>query len=89
MNPNILFQKPFYIVIIKGHVGNTLSSCCRAMSFSIAMGIYWEIFKHWIKGTRVVILDIPLLFEAKLDRLTKPIIVVWVDAETQEKRLVL
>ena len=58
------------------------------MSFSIAMGIYWEVFKHWIKGTRVVILDIPLLFEAKLDRLTKPIIVVWVDAETQEKRLV-
>jgi dephospho-CoA kinase len=58
------------------------------MSFSIAIGIYWEVFKHWIKGTSVVILDVPLLFEAKLNRLTKPIIVVWVDAETQERRLV-
>ncbi|KAH7295575.1 hypothetical protein KP509_27G055000 [Ceratopteris richardii] len=59
-----------------------------AMSFSIGIGLYWELFKHWIKGTKVVIMDVPLLFEAKLDRLTKPIIVVWVDPETQEARLV-
>lgn len=58
-----------------------------AMSFSIAVGLYWELLKHWMKGTRVVIMDVPLLFEAGMNRLTKPIIVVWVDPETQVKRL--
>ncbi|XLU30363.1 hypothetical protein S245_066429, partial [Arachis hypogaea] len=28
-----------------------------------------------------------LLFEAKMDKFTKPIIVVWIDPETQKKRL--
>ncbi|KAI5056404.1 hypothetical protein GOP47_0028222 [Adiantum capillus-veneris] len=60
----------------------------NAMSLSIGMGLYWELFKHWIKGTKVVIMDVPLLFEAKLNRLTKPVIVVWVDSITQEVRLV-
>lgn len=41
-----------------------------------------------MKGTKVIIMDIPLLFEAKLDRWTKPIVVVWVDPETQLQRLV-
>eukprot|EP00250_Pteridium_aquilinum_P022197 c25321_g5_i1 orf=223-903(-) len=58
-----------------------------AMSFSIATGLYWELFKHWMKGTRVVIMDVPLLFEARLNKLTKPVIVVWVDADTQVERL--
>lgn len=40
-----------------------------------------------MKGSQVIILDIPLLFEAKLDRFTKPIIVVWVDPDTQLQRL--
>lgn len=35
----------------------------------------------------MIILDIPLLFEAKMDKWTKPIIVVWVDRETQLQRL--
>ncbi|KAI5056402.1 hypothetical protein GOP47_0028220 [Adiantum capillus-veneris] len=59
----------------------------NAMSLSIGMGLYWELFKHWIKGTKVVIMDVPLLFEAKLNRMTKPVIVVWVDSKTQEDRL--
>ena len=40
-----------------------------------------------MKGSQVIVLDIPLLFEAKLDRFTKPIIVVWVDPDTQLHRL--
>lgn len=40
-----------------------------------------------MKGFKVIVLDVPLLFEAKMDRWTKPIIVVWVDPETQLHRL--
>lgn len=35
----------------------------------------------------MIVLDIPLLFEAKMDKWTKPIVVVWVDPETQLRRL--
>lgn len=35
----------------------------------------------------MIVLDIPLLFEARMDKWTKPIIVVWVDPETQLQRL--
>lgn len=41
-----------------------------------------------MKGSKVIILDIPLLFEAKMDHWAHPIIVVWVDPETQLQRLV-
>ncbi|KAK9086439.1 hypothetical protein Syun_028833 [Stephania yunnanensis] len=53
----------------------------------ISSGIFWEVFKLWMKGSKVIVLDVPLLFEAKMDRWTKPIIVVWVDPETQLQRL--
>ncbi|MQM06807.1 hypothetical protein Taro_039636, partial [Colocasia esculenta] len=53
----------------------------------ISSGIFWEIIKLWLKGCMVIVLDIPLLFEAKMDQWKKPIIVVWVDPETQLKRL--
>ncbi|XP_026663496.2 dephospho-CoA kinase-like isoform X3 [Phoenix dactylifera] len=53
----------------------------------ISFGIFWEVVKLWIKGSKLIILDIPLLFEAKMDRWTAPIIVVWVDPETQVTRL--
>ena len=36
----------------------------------------WEIAKLWMKGCKVIILDIPLLFEIKMDRWTNPVIVV-------------
>ncbi|BBN69966.1 dephospho-CoA kinase family, partial [Prunus dulcis] len=45
--------------------------------------------KLWMKGFKVIVLDVPLLFEAKMDKWTKPIIVIWVDPETQLQRLVL
>ncbi|KAJ1275777.1 hypothetical protein BS78_05G162400 [Paspalum vaginatum] len=58
------------------------------LALHISYGIYWEIAKLWVKGYKVVILDIPLLFERKMDRWTIPIIVVWVNPETQIKRLI-
>ncbi|KAJ8644315.1 hypothetical protein MRB53_006063 [Persea americana] len=54
----------------------------------ISFGIFWEIVKLWIKGSKVIVLDIPLLFEAKMDHLAKPIIVVWVDPKNQLQRLI-
>ncbi|KAF9620991.1 hypothetical protein IFM89_015813 [Coptis chinensis] len=59
----------------------------RLLAPFISRGIFWEVFKLWVKGYKTIVLDIPLLFEAKLDRLTKPIVVVWVDPETQLQRL--
>jgi dephospho-CoA kinase len=53
----------------------------------ISSGIFWEVVKLWLKGYKVIVLDVPLLFEAKIDKFTKPIIVVWVDPETQIQRL--
>ncbi|PKA56736.1 dephospho-CoA kinase [Apostasia shenzhenica] len=59
----------------------------RLLAPHISSGIFWKIVKLWAKGSKVIVLDIPLLFEAKMDRWTKPIIVVWVDPETQLQRL--
>ncbi|EXB40835.1 Dephospho-CoA kinase domain-containing protein [Morus notabilis] len=59
----------------------------RLLAPYISSGIFWQIFKLWMKGSKVIVLDIPLLFEAKMDKWTKPIIVVWVDPETQLQRL--
>jgi dephospho-CoA kinase len=59
----------------------------RLLAPFISSGIFWEILKLWLKGCKVIVLDIPLLFEAKMDKWTKPIIVVWVDTETQLQRL--
>ncbi|XWS76535.1 hypothetical protein CRYUN_Cryun01aG0185000 [Craigia yunnanensis] len=60
----------------------------RLLAPYISSGIFLEILKLWIKGHKVIILDIPLLFEAKMDKWTKPIVVVWVDPETQLQRLI-
>lgn len=59
----------------------------RLLAPYISSGIFWEVVKLWLKGYKVIVLDVPLLFEAKMDRFTKPIIVVWVDPETQIQRL--
>jgi dephospho-CoA kinase len=40
-----------------------------------------------MKGCKVIVLDIPLLFETKMDKWTNPVIVVWVNPETQIERL--
>ncbi|KAL8471438.1 hypothetical protein ACS0TY_028283 [Phlomoides rotata] len=59
----------------------------RLMGPYISSGIFREMFKLWLKGCKIIVLDVPLLFEAKMDKWTKPIIVVWVDPETQLQRL--
>ncbi|XP_027930406.1 dephospho-CoA kinase [Vigna unguiculata] len=59
----------------------------RLLAPYIARGIFWEVLKLWVKGYKVIVLDVPLLFEAKMDKFTKPVIVVWVDPETQIQRL--
>ncbi|XP_061985147.1 dephospho-CoA kinase-like [Populus nigra] len=59
----------------------------RLLAPYISSGIFWEILSLWLKGYKVIVLDIPLLFEAKMDKWTKPITVVWVDTETQLQRL--
>eukprot|EP00249_Psilotum_nudum_P015271 c25235_g1_i2 orf=318-1001(-) len=81
--------------INRAHLGNIVFSdpakrkeLNSALSLPITVGIFWELFKHWIVGSKVVVLDVPLLFEAKLNSLTRPIIVVWVDHGTQEQRLI-
>lgn len=60
----------------------------RLLAPHISCGIFWKISKLWLKGCKVIILDIPLLFEAKMDQWTDPVIVVWVDPKTQIERLV-
>ncbi|ESQ51212.1 hypothetical protein EUTSA_v10017190mg [Eutrema salsugineum] len=59
----------------------------KLMAPYVSSGIFWEILKQWAKGAQVIVVDIPLLFEAKMDKLTKPIVVVWVSEETQLERL--
>lgn len=59
----------------------------RLLAPHISSGIFWEIVKLWVKGCKVIVLDIPLLFEAKMDQWTDPIIVVWINPETQLQRL--
>ncbi|KAK7337426.1 hypothetical protein VNO77_18000 [Canavalia gladiata] len=59
----------------------------RLLAPYISRGIFWEVLKLWLKGYKVIVLDVPLLFEAKMDKFTKPIVVVSVDPETQIQRL--
>ncbi|KAG6427534.1 hypothetical protein SASPL_111780 [Salvia splendens] len=59
----------------------------RLLAPYISTGILLEVFKLWLKGCKTITLDVPLLFEANMDKWTKPIIVVWVDPQTQLERL--
>lgn len=66
---------------------NLFTVFCRLLAPYITNGIFLQILKLWLKGFKIIVLDVPLLFEAKMDKWTKPIIVVWVDPETQHRRL--
>ncbi|CAN4119513.1 unnamed protein product [Withania somnifera] len=59
----------------------------RLLAPFISRGILVEVLKLWIKGCSIIVLDVPLLFEAKMNKWTKPIVVIWVDFETQLQRL--
>jgi len=53
----------------------------------IGIEITRQLAWHWLRGCRVVVLDAPLLFEAKISWLTRPIVVVSCNEETQLQRL--
>ncbi|CAA6654264.1 unnamed protein product [Spirodela intermedia] len=57
----------------------------RLLAPHISSGITWEVARLWLKGFDVIVLDIPLLFEVKMDRWTKPIVVVWRDDTSEEQ----
>ncbi|XP_010473123.1 PREDICTED: dephospho-CoA kinase [Camelina sativa] len=59
----------------------------KLMAPYISTGIFLEILRQWASGAKVIVVDIPLLFEVKMDKWTKPVVVVWVSEETQLKRL--
>ncbi|KAL8121835.1 hypothetical protein AgCh_018532 [Apium graveolens] len=59
----------------------------RLLAPYISQVIFQGVLKLWLKGYKVIILDIPLLFEVKMDKWTSPTIVVWVDPETQLTQL--
>ncbi|XP_047055797.1 dephospho-CoA kinase [Lolium rigidum] len=59
----------------------------RLLAPHISFGIFWEVLKLWVNGCTAIVVDIPLLFETKMDRWTHPVIVVWVDPKTQIERL--
>jgi dephospho-CoA kinase len=61
---------------------------CSLLAPHISSAILWEVIKLWLKGCKVIILDIPLLFETKMNIWTQPVLVVWVDPETQIQRLI-
>ncbi|CAN1156235.1 Dephospho-CoA kinase [Linum perenne] len=59
----------------------------RLLAPFISSGIFYQVLKLWLKGHKVIVLDVPLLFEAKMDKWTNPVVVVWVDPATQLHRL--
>ncbi|CAO3618742.1 unnamed protein product [Cunninghamella echinulata] len=46
-----------------------------------------QVFYHWMTGAKVVVLDVPLLFESKLDRFVGITVVVFCSEILQLQRL--
>lgn len=42
---------------------------------------------HWLRWHRVLVIDMPLLFETRADRYVSTTVVVWVPGDVQENRL--
>jgi len=59
----------------------------QATHFPIACEMACQIFQHWRRGARTVVLDAPLLFEAGLYRLTSTVVTVSCSGTTQVGRL--
>ncbi len=53
----------------------------------IYVGILKELTRHLLQGDRVVVLDVPLLFETPTQWLVHTSVVVYTDPQTQIKRL--
>ena len=59
----------------------------RATHIPIAVALVKEILGAWLRLNALVVLDAPLLFESKLDKICSSTLVVACDPETQLKRL--
>lgn len=46
-----------------------------------------KIFEFSARGHRLIVIDAPMLFEVQMDRMIDRNVVVWVDPETQVRRL--
>lgn len=60
----------------------------RATHPAIFAALAQTLLSHWWRGTRVLVLDAPLLFESGLDRLTSVRVAVCATPAVQEARLV-
>ena len=67
---------------------NLRSKLNRATHFPIAVDLVWQLFCSWVTFTPMVVLDAPLLFETKLDRITTSNVCVWCRGDQQLQRLV-
>ncbi|XBI26611.1 hypothetical protein VPH35_051280 [Triticum aestivum] len=85
----IVFSDPAKRKLLTRYNSYQHKYCILLLSPHISCGIFWEILKLWVKGCSVITVDIPLLFETKMDQWTDPVIVVWVEPETQIERLML
>ncbi|KAJ2719850.1 Dephospho-CoA kinase [Coemansia sp. Benny D115] len=47
----------------------------------------WELLRHYVSGHRVCILDVPLLYEAGMDKLCGRVLVIGCSRQTQVARL--
>lgn len=54
---------------------------------AVRKAIAWAVISYWLRGYKLVILDVPLLFESKLDRFTGLNVAVLCDGEVQYQRL--
>ncbi|RKP36404.1 dephospho-CoA kinase [Dimargaris cristalligena] len=54
---------------------------------AIRRQIAWETLGHYLRGEPLVVLDIPLLFESRLDRFVSDTVVVYCPEDTQLHRL--
>lgn len=60
----------------------------RIMFYPILWEVQKMIFKHWWNGTKILILDAPLLIESGMYRFTHFVVVVKCDSKVQLERLV-
>lgn len=56
---------------------------------AVRKAMVWQVLKAWLSGYAMVILDVPLLFESKLDMFCGTTLVISCDDETQLERLLL
>ncbi|KAG6334465.1 hypothetical protein ID866_4627 [Astraeus odoratus] len=55
---------------------------------AVRRAMLWEVLKHWVRGERMCVLDVPLLIEGGLWRWVGCIVVVYCSPEIQLRRLI-